>query len=1051
MERYLKPGDIVRPKNSKGFYEIKSLAGIDLSCILYFAEYNENGKKKNCLLKEYNPDSLLLSRNSEGTLLPIDEDDAQEFREGMKRFAEKQKQSLLLRLNSKNLSQAEKTFSSNGTMYRGIPCIGGQTYDRICENSLYDLMQRAKSIALSLERFHFKGLLHLGLRPECIMTVPENPGVVMIFETDSISRRENVMLSPLSYVSSAFKAPEMLLPEEAKNIGVECDIFSLGEIIFYKMLSRHSLPSERHRFSVYSFDDLPILKDADPKAFPLISELFTKTLAANPEDRYSSAGELICQIDKILACLNPKDFHLLSSVPDFTDFHTGRDNEISVIHELFKTHNKIYLYGKKGEGKTSLLLSYVKAHRDLYNAVIYVNSAAPLAMDLKDDKIFPISGIAPMEHESSPDYLIRKKKMLTQKADFDTLIIIDKDNLCESDDLAFLLSLPAKIIITGENPRDIPDFFSYELSPIRETCSLVDIFYHYYEKTLTKNEETSLRVIFSMVDNLAESAVMLGKAVAASRRTPDAIFNEIISTLTDTGRNFHKAFFKVFPLTDNEKYILLNLSLFGKYGTLPDFLSEKLSLENFSSVKALISGGIISSNTENCRLSLSSAVRAYILDVQQNKEMLILPMLSSVSKGISDFDFTNGSRTNSIAVAIASLSCSLEKLKIKTSDSAEILLSFAKFLSASGNYEASLSAGSYAVKILEPSGTVSPLLLSDALNTAGETAVKLMQFEKAAKYLFDAEKILRLSHSSLPLLSAVYKNIALLKKGERDISLALKYIYRHLDISKNLYGTKSKAVAEAEHILGQLCSINGRHTAAADHFTSAYTIRKALFGPYSYLTALSALRLGEALIDSGDCSRGATFLNKASKGFATIKPGLHLVLADLDFAWGKIQVCQSNSACAKEYFTSALFVYKLYDKVNSRTACTLISLGRIAEDEGSLKSAKAYYLKAMETEKGYSSKNKRRMISILSSLGNISRKTEKLEEASAYFTEAIALAKELYGEKGRTTKRLFSELEYVSYLSGSPSELSPCIKSVYRLRDFFKKFSSEKGGSHPSR
>ena len=88
MNRYLNPGEILRPGNSKGFYKIKDIVGIDLSCVVYLTEYTDNtGKTSTHLLKEYNPDNLQLTRKPSGALCTMDEDDKKSFIDGMKSFS----------------------------------------------------------------------------------------------------------------------------------------------------------------------------------------------------------------------------------------------------------------------------------------------------------------------------------------------------------------------------------------------------------------------------------------------------------------------------------------------------------------------------------------------------------------------------------------------------------------------------------------------------------------------------------------------------------------------------------------------------------------------------------------------------------------------------------------------------------------------------------------------------------------------------------------------------------------------------------------------------
>ena len=72
----------------------------------------------------------------------------------------------------------------------------------------------------------------------------------MLFDFDSVMRKEDIKTG--SVVSSTFEwaAPEQLIPGRKNEICEATDIFAIGEMIFYKIFRRHSAVSERQKESV---------------------------------------------------------------------------------------------------------------------------------------------------------------------------------------------------------------------------------------------------------------------------------------------------------------------------------------------------------------------------------------------------------------------------------------------------------------------------------------------------------------------------------------------------------------------------------------------------------------------------------------------------------------------------------------------------------------------------------------------------------------------------------------------------------------------------------
>src|SRR6266851_390095 len=164
-------------------------------------------------------------------------------------------------------------------------------------------------ITAALEAAHSAGVVHRDLKPQNVMVDKEGRVYVMDF---GVAR--SLETPGMTQTGALMGTPEYMSPEQAKGLKADArsDLFSLG-IIFYEMLSGVS-PFEADTAMATMF------KRTRERAVPLaqagsgvpvfLSDIVSKCLEIDPEQRYSSARAIIEDLEKwksgtVRSAMNP--------------------------------------------------------------------------------------------------------------------------------------------------------------------------------------------------------------------------------------------------------------------------------------------------------------------------------------------------------------------------------------------------------------------------------------------------------------------------------------------------------------------------------------------------------------------------------------------------------------------------------------------------------------------------------------------------------------------------------------------------------------------------
>lgn len=147
---------------------------------------------------------------------------------------------------------------------------------------------------------HSNGILHRDIKPSNILLTSE--GVVKVGDFGIATIIETAEEQDLTRTSGVIGTPAYLSPERAegrKDITPASDVFSVGVVLYEMVTGRKPFKADSPIAAVIAAkagDFAPALK-INPTVDKHLSDVISRSLAASPENRYSSAAHMAAALD----------------------------------------------------------------------------------------------------------------------------------------------------------------------------------------------------------------------------------------------------------------------------------------------------------------------------------------------------------------------------------------------------------------------------------------------------------------------------------------------------------------------------------------------------------------------------------------------------------------------------------------------------------------------------------------------------------------------------------------------------------------------------------
>jgi len=196
----------------------------------------------------------------------------------------------IARLHHPNIIQVYDVNTEGGRIYIEMEYLSGGTLkDRIQEDLPFDPIKIISNIAAALQYvFNASGTIHRDIKPSNILFREEDDELTAVLTDFGISKTHNND-SEFTNIGVRVGTPRYMSPEQLMGgyIDQRSDLYSLG-IIFYELLSGQLFNKDQAPGVIENFST-PQVPSEHKKLQPIINKLVTP----NPNDRYSSANELI--------------------------------------------------------------------------------------------------------------------------------------------------------------------------------------------------------------------------------------------------------------------------------------------------------------------------------------------------------------------------------------------------------------------------------------------------------------------------------------------------------------------------------------------------------------------------------------------------------------------------------------------------------------------------------------------------------------------------------------------------------------------------------------
>lgn len=551
-------------------YVISNVIGDGAMCIVYSACYTDSLDFVHQVnIKECYPYHAKVTRGKGNTLMWESEGEKEEY---LANFETSYKKVLEHQYGNFSIHVFD-FFKANGTNYIIMDANDGVTYDKENTNSLSKILTTIKLLANAVNNYHENGYLHLDIKPSNFLVYPEPSEHIVLFDMDTITSIKEIKSGQIKCVpfSEDWAAPEQK-NREIKKLCPATDLYSIGAILFMKIMGRSVKSSDSRIFAEWEFEG-ELFDKVNPRIKRLLTDIFRKTISAAIKRRYQSTDELIEALDEAIK-VSEQTMYLVSNCPISITRFVGRDDDIRLIDKALENDKVVFLHGEGGIGKSTLAIEYASRRKNIFDAVIFLRYQDSLK------SLFDSITIENFEGDSD-----QKQKELKSLLNKNILLIIDNFDVDvdeEGEYLEKVLSYNCRLIFTTRTNFDIYEGEVMQIEVVRlSDGESVEVFENASDIEVDDEDYNQLLEMFAFVGFNTFVIGLLGRQLYSCGYTVAELYDRLVKgvdTLSKSAKvkalkdgkvikakvpQIIRVLFDMSKLSDEELNALRNLYLLG--------------------------------------------------------------------------------------------------------------------------------------------------------------------------------------------------------------------------------------------------------------------------------------------------------------------------------------------------------------------------------------------------------------------------------------------------------------------------------------------------------
>ena len=430
-----------------------------------------------------------------------------------------------------------------GACYSLMAYADGVSYEQVKDSNLKQTLETLLSVARFLKIYHDAGYVHLDIKPENLLILPETRQLVKVLDYDSsvsleelhtkmvrLSRSEQWEAPELAAFASGSGMTEREWMRKQRRIGIYTDQYPLGRILAKRLGIPEQLDHSIPKNWLWETNH-PWLEEVRPCVREKLQQFFSHTLAIATQNRYPSDEALIAALEELVAISDPTAIFLRSSYLEKKATFYGREDELKQMERLQKERKRIFLTGMGGIGKSELARAYAVEHRREYDTVILARYESTLEDVIRRVGIehlvhFGGEGLPPEQY-----FALAKRKLKECCVEEKVLLILDNLDVDSDTGMQEFLEMGWDVIVTTR----------YHWEEYEDDCVFVkeydeegafELFCRNYGKTKEEFNEEERLLILELI-KLVEYHTMTVELLAKQTAKEEADFKTFLKELKE--------------------------------------------------------------------------------------------------------------------------------------------------------------------------------------------------------------------------------------------------------------------------------------------------------------------------------------------------------------------------------------------------------------------------------------------------------------------------------------------------------------------------------------